>query len=182
MYAPYSGIAEEALRRAILERRPIEEIRAIEFDPATIDRQDVDSILNVAITYPEALGYLLSRGLRVDIVNGFGKTPLMYAAQHDQIESARLLLAAGANVTAATVMPFNTCAHSLEAINVTVLHYAARYASPALIHLLLAHGATASAEVLDTDSHSPIYWTRLNAKLNVGERRAIEDALQAAPK
>src|SRR5690606_35380685 len=106
----------QPLRQAILERRPIEEIdelyqaQAREAEPPDSfqEASQYDSVLNAAIGYPEALQYLLGRGLDPNVTNGFGKTPLMYAAQHDQLESARILLRAGADPNAATYPPEDT--------------------------------------------------------------------------
>lgn len=68
-YEPYTGAEEQLLREAILARAPLEEIRNIAVDPKEIDRAGQDSILNVAIDYPEALRYLLERGFDPNISN-----------------------------------------------------------------------------------------------------------------
>ncbi|MDY6944366.1 MAG: ankyrin repeat domain-containing protein, partial [Pseudomonadota bacterium] len=96
---------EQPLRQAILERQPLDVIKALYEDgvrdavPLDESRQasQYDSVLNAAIDNPEALQYLLDQKLDPNVANGFGKTPLMYAAQYDQLESARILLSAGAD-------------------------------------------------------------------------------------
>lgn len=130
-YEPFL-YGERALRQAILQNLPIEEIRQI---GGTL------SDISIAIEHPQALSFLLEQGVDPDQRNPFGKTPLMYAAQYNQLESARLLLAAGADANAMTIWPEDTCAYTLETSNMTALHYAVRYSSPDLIKLLLGHGA-----------------------------------------
>lgn len=130
-YAPYPK-DEAALRDAILAHRPMAEIRAL---PGKVDD------LAVAIEYPEALAYLIEQGADVNQANAFGKTPLMYAAQYNQVQSARTLLDKGAYPNATTLIPVDGCSYSLRTTNMTALHYAARYAGPELVKLLLDRGA-----------------------------------------
>ena len=70
-----------------------------------------------------------------------GMTPLMYAAQYNEIESAKLLIQYGANPNATTTMPNGRCYYTLTTTNMTPLHYAARYSSEEMIDLLLDNGA-----------------------------------------
>ncbi len=159
----------QALRQAILERRTLEDIdelyEAYEREAETLGMSEedslYDSLLNVAIEYPEALQYLLDRGLDPNAGNDFGKTPLMYAAQYDQLESARRLLEAGANPNLSTHLPQDTCFYTLRSSGVTALHYAVRYASVPLIRLLVAEGAATSSKAyhdrLGREGH-PIDW------------------------
>lgn len=149
MYDPQFAEGEEELRRAILEKRDIAELRTITFDEKNIDSLDGwvggpesrESILSVAIEHPQALSFLLQKGINPNHVNVFGKTPLMYAAQYNQIESARLLIDKGADLNAATKRPADNCYYTLRTFDMTPLHYAVRYASPELIRLLLDNGA-----------------------------------------
>ncbi|HFX6065138.1 TPA: ankyrin repeat domain-containing protein, partial [Klebsiella pneumoniae] len=134
------GPSDAPLRQAILDHRPMADIRAA--DRSRTGAPDAD-LLNLAVKYPKALRYLLDRGANPNTANSFGKTPLMYAAQYNQIQSAKLLLRAGADINAKTVVPPNDCSVSLHTINVTALHYAVRYSSAPLIKLLLANGAAA---------------------------------------
>jgi hypothetical protein len=140
-YEPYPGQGERQLRDAILSRAPLEKIRGMAVDPKGIDRAGEDSILNLAIEYPEALSYLLDKGFDPNIGNGFGKTPLMYAAQYNQLASAELLLRAGADPNATTYLSSDRCAYTINTSHWTPLHYAARYSSARLIKLLREHGA-----------------------------------------
>jgi hypothetical protein len=143
MYDPFPHDA--VLRRAILDRRPLPEIQAIGFDAGQSEKgpAQADSLLDVAIEYPQALDYLLKNGADPNRGNVFGKTPLMYAAQYDQLQSAKLLLAAGADPNATTTAPTDECDYDVRVVHVTALHYAARYASRDFIKLLLADHARA---------------------------------------
>ena len=134
-----------------------------------------ESILNIAINYPEALGYLVQYGISPDRQNDFGKTPLMYAAQYNQVESAKLLLAHGANVNASTVRPSDTCYYTLSTFNMTPLHYAVRYASPELIELLLDNGAqpfikAKNARQYPEAEETPLDWLRRYTAVDAEER------------
>mgnify|MGYP003402409965 FL=1 len=73
--------------------------------------------------------------------NGFGKTSLMLAAHFNDFDSVKILLAAGANLTAKT-MPNENLA--IQFTQRDALSYAAENAHPALISLLFSAGANAS--------------------------------------
>ncbi len=160
------GPTETVLRQAILERQPLSAIENREVPRPAQGAADYyasyDSLLNVAVEYPEALQYLLKEGLDPNVVNGFGKTPLMYAAQYNQLESVRILLAAGADPNAATHIPEDHCPYTLKTGGMTPLHYAARYASAALIRLLVAEGAATFAQTRNEDDElqqqTPLDW------------------------
>lgn len=136
---------ERPLRRAILERQPLAIIKQLELGERSKEQEEVgfgyDSILNVAIEYPEVLQYLLSKGFDPNAANAFGKTPLMYAAQYNQLESARILLAAGADPNAETHIPEDDCYYTLRTSGMTPLHYAVRYASAPVVLALIEHGS-----------------------------------------
>lgn len=184
MFDPQFAEGEEAMRKAILEKRKMSDIRAIKFDAQDIDAllsqwgenpDTHESILSIAVNYPEALGFLLQSGVANDHVNDFGKTPLMYAVQNNQIEAARLLIKAGADVNAVTTKPSNSCYYTLQTFNMTPLHYAVRYASAEMIKLLLDSGAQPFIKV---DNHrgypmaeaSPLDWLHRYTAANAAER------------
>jgi tetratricopeptide (TPR) repeat protein len=181
----YDRGAAIALRRAILERRPLEEIRSIPASVGNIDGDDdqrEESLLSVAVEYPDALAYLLERGANPNRPNAFGKTPLMYAAQHNAVASAKLLLDVGADPNAATVQPSDNCYYSLNRTSVTALHYAVRYASVELVELLVDRGAAVFAKVRgdfgEPEGQLPLDWLRRYAAADSKERNpniGIED-------
>ena len=70
--------------------------------PALGQGPDGDTALMAAVANPDAVSLLLQRGFDPNAANAWGKTPLMVAAEQNQIESMRRLLAAGANVHAET--------------------------------------------------------------------------------
>jgi len=72
MFDPQFSEGEEALRKKILERASLSDISSIEFNSDDIDSKtnrwsggpaSQESILNIAVSYPEALEYLLKEGL-----------------------------------------------------------------------------------------------------------------------
>ena len=172
MRAVYSGFSfsggsynpsrdSEDLRTAILERMPIDKIREFQISVEAINGSS-DSMLNVAVNYPLALEYLLSLGASPNHSNPFGKTPLMYAAQNNALESAEILINAGADPNATTIIPRDRCGYTLSTKAMTPLHYAVRYASPELIDLLLLSGANTYTAAFTGSEYSeaeyPVDW------------------------
>jgi len=175
-YEPFTNASQRKLRTALLERRPLAEIRAIELDfppfgpplenQLTTEGETIfaasesDSELNLAIHDPDTLEYLLNKGFDPDSPNEFGKTPLMYAAQANALGAVRLLLAHGANPNAETIEPWDRCRYTVNSKHVTPLHYAVRYGSAALVDLLLDNGAvpfiTAQTEWAGDPSFPPV--------------------------
>lgn len=170
-YQPYPVPGEKELRRAVLERKPVADIASINVDYAALDRKDGDSVLNVAIHYPEALKFLLSKGLDPNQGNAFGKTPLMYAAQYNELASIEILLAAGADPNARTVFAEDTCYYRLATTGMTPLHYAVRYASGAVIRRLIEGGAaTFIMARRDGEPMAPVAWFMRNLSRGNPER------------
>jgi ankyrin repeat protein len=103
---------------------------------------DMDPLLHVAVASPRALAALLDRTPDADLRDPIGKTPLMVAAQHDLVDSARLLLAHKAEVNTTTFAKTdgytrNGLAHDAR----SPLMYAAASGSLVMIRLLLDAGA-----------------------------------------
>lgn len=179
---------EGAVRKAIAARMSIAEIAAIGATKEQLTyRPDAfsfraDSILNLAVTYPQALRYLLELGLDPNVVNPFGKTPLMYAAQYDQIESMRILFEYGADPNAVTTAPQDRCTYALETSGVSALHYAVRFASAQTVELLLAHGAVPYARAGGRNAGTAREWlerytaresAERNQKLTTGDAERL---------
>ena len=101
----------------------------------------MDPLLHVAVASPRALEALLARGADADLRDDIGKTPLMVAAQHDRIESAKLLLAHRARVDATTYVESKPFGFALSHDARTPLMYAAASGSLEMIRLLLEAGA-----------------------------------------
>ena len=174
MYAPFGAPGEVELRKAILEHRPMRDIQATQADAPTMTR-----VLDAAVQYPEALRHLLAHGANPNAGNEFGKTPLMYAAQYNQLEATKILLAQGADPNAATTWPTDTCSYVLSTARMTPLHYAARYASSSVIRLLVANGALtfSKTEKERSDGEYPVDWLRRYAGSATQEQNAnVADA------
>jgi hypothetical protein len=171
-YQPFTVLGERELRRSVLEHRALAEIQDISISAHDIEASSEESVLNVAVAYPEALHYLLERKFNANKANAFGKTPLMYAIQHNQLQSVELLLAQGADPNAATVRPLDRCSYTLETSAMTPLHYAARYASPSVIRALLARGAFTFLRAEGTNHGTPLDWLRKYTAANASERNA----------
>jgi hypothetical protein len=140
--SPFPEGSDARLRRAILERRPISEISKIETTLEIIDGGVAgESILNVAVRYPEALAWLLEHGANPNVSNAFGKTPLMYAAQFGELRSVELLLDHGAYANATTKEPGDSCYYTFSNHGLGALHYAARFAGAPVIRRLVTAGA-----------------------------------------
>ncbi|HEY9035176.1 MAG TPA: ankyrin repeat domain-containing protein [Pseudomonadales bacterium] len=139
MYSPFSSEDEQKVRQAILGGEPLDVIKNIPLGGYINGDvyQSQESLLNIAIYRPEVVDYLLNQGADPDQVNGFGKTPLMYAAQYDQPATIKKLIEHGATVDAKS-----TSGGCVNTSGVTALHYATRYASPKTIHALLESGAS----------------------------------------
>jgi len=152
-----------SVRKLVVDGAPAAEIRAFfqageHKDPARLapflecaKAGAMDPLAHVAVLNPGALQVLWEQTnalvaedpQKLDLVfeanapNAFGKTPLMAAAQQDQIESARFLLDHGASPFATTLAPPSTrLGHDAR----TALMYAAARGSLAMIKLLLDAG------------------------------------------
>jgi uncharacterized protein YecT (DUF1311 family) len=106
-----------------------------------------------ALDHRETLKALLEMGVDPDSTGASGRTALMMAARLDRVDAARILIAYGASVDAGAgdkvaetdIGGDPSCmrgdaAHA-DTPGRTALSYAAERASPALVRLLLAHGA-----------------------------------------
>ncbi|MDR0666007.1 MAG: ankyrin repeat domain-containing protein [Campylobacteraceae bacterium] len=110
-----------------------------------------------SLKHPNLVKLLLEKGANVNDVNDFNKTALMYAAQFNLYESAKILLDNGINVNAAiseSDNPFSCL--SIGTYGVSALHYAVRYADIGFIKLLLDNGADKGLK--DTSGKTPLDW------------------------
>jgi len=78
----------------------------------TIDQEIIKrgDFLFYSAERPDVTALLLDMGANANAANtqsylGFGKTPLMYSAQYNQLETAKVLLKHGANSNAVTIKP-----------------------------------------------------------------------------
>lgn len=118
---------------------------------------DLDEpLVSDALEHTEALRMLLGMGLDPGAIGASGRTPLMVAARLDLVAAADVLLAQGAAVDkgASEAVAQTNGAGDAECISGkipagdtpgrTALSYAAQFGSPAMVRLLLAHGASAA--------------------------------------
>lgn len=193
-YKPFNTQEEVELRKAILEKRSIADIKAIDISaiPKVLAKRNRfaanESILNIAVTHPEALTYLIESGFDVNNKNAFHKTPLMYAAQHNAYDAVKILIDNGADVNAGTIIPEDRCKYTLKTTNITPLHYAVRYAHRDIIDLLLANGASKFYYVENqmerpSQIEYPVDWlTRFdNALLTAQDKAHLEAHLKLPP-
>ncbi|WP_323816369.1 ankyrin repeat domain-containing protein [Cellvibrio sp. NN19] len=181
----------EKILKVLLEKGDISIIKSISTDVRLIDRVESygvasDSLLAAAVTYPEALQYLLDQGLDPNQQNEFGKTPLMYAVQENQLESVSILLSKKADPNLSTNIPNDNCNYTLSKSGMRALHYAARYASPEVIKLLIEKGADPIVATSEKTGGYPIDWMRKytatdaeepNKNIPIGEILALEKLL-----
>ncbi|MBY0545247.1 MAG: ankyrin repeat domain-containing protein [Gammaproteobacteria bacterium] len=121
----------------------------------------------------EIVKYLLSRGAPINHQNAGGNTPLYLAIYHGSEAVANLLIQEGANVDIA-----NTKVLGLSEYDCTALHYAVRWASVAVVRVILEK-STHSINVKDHTGKTPLQQTierMLNASEN-GPLFTYEDKL-----
>ena len=144
--------AEKSLRGLLLQGAPYQVIKSWTDASGTEDSPEVmacekyapvDPLVLSAVADSAALPLILSNEGDVDARNDIGKTALMVAAQFDEMASARVLLAAKAQVNASTVQGVEQYSGTppLSHDARTPLMYAAESGSLQMIELLLAAGA-----------------------------------------
>ena len=146
----------------------------------------------LAVTRPDILSLLLQRGGSPNITNEFGKTPLMAAAQYNDLQSLNALIAAGAKVTATSSHPskihnndiFKRESRRCNAYNIKfgermALMYAAANASRSVIEALLKAGADPT--VADSEGNTADDYlagrgpTSINSKISYDERIEVTE-------
>lgn len=183
------------LVRALLSGAPVTKVRSLL--PRALDRpawpipagdadyedddpsHNAESALFFAVRHPQLVELLLKAGASAGRVNFFGKTPLMYAAQFDELASARLLLAAGAKVGARTRAIYR-CNRAIATGDRTALHYAAENAGLELIRLLVEAGADVTARTSGSGERSgqtPLDFLDRNTNLTEAGRVEAERLL-----
>lgn len=190
-YKPFVNDTEINLRKAILNKHALKKITAV--DKGALKQILADkkgkTLIHAAVNYPEALSFLLENGFNANVKNDFNKTPLMYAAQYNNLASVQLLLAAGADVNSATKIPDDKCRYNLRTSNMTPLHYAVRYADRALIDHLVAQGAPLDHKVRNefNTPHTfeyPVDWLKRfeNPELSKSDTEHLQKHLQVPGK
>ena len=179
---PRSTLAYEALQAAMYTNQPINVLHEIvallppeSANPyeKTRQQEQVDRILLAALHNDKYVELALSLGAGINSkTNSYGKTPLMYAAQLNEVESMRLLIENGADLNATT--DDQSSCPSLERDNRTALMYAAENAST-LIALLLEAGANIDAK--DSVGNDIKWYLSRNTELSDRERLGVAKLL-----
>jgi hypothetical protein len=140
-----------------------------------------------ALDHAQSLALLIKQGADVNEPNGFGKTALMYAAHLNQLESAKALIAAGADVNRETSnqdadgeITWN-CYSAFRSIGITrrtALMYALENADPQMVGLLLDAGANPNAR--DSEGRGALGYLARNTALPDRERRKSERLVRDA--
>jgi ankyrin repeat protein len=168
------------LHVSILNHQPIEIIRKLR-DAGAILSESPENEVILAVDDAAYLEQILALGPYVDHVNGFGKSALCYAAQMGYVDSAKVLLAHGADVNRLTyeltkgqdrkspIFWGDCCIVSYVR---SPLIYACEQGNLDMVRLLLDHGADPSlAHIKWSASRSPehtgLEWDRLLAKNSI---------------
>jgi uncharacterized protein YecT (DUF1311 family) len=122
-----------------------------------------------ALDLPAMVRLLLDKGAVPDSRNWFGKTALMYAAQWDLIDTAKVLIDKSADLNARTTeSTADTCDFAPKTRGRTALMYAAENASPPLIQLLIGNHANAS--LMDSEGHDALWYLDKSRRLSPEEK------------
>lgn len=166
------------LHVSILNQQPLDMIRALHKAGATLENAPENETI-LAIYDADYLKQILALGISVDHTNKFGKTALGYAAQLGYLDSAKVLLAHGADVNKATIPlkdygnwreehPFWRSGCHRVAGGKTPLMYACEQGSLAMVELLLKHGSDPIKQMEGKSPEDIIKrWDRLLSKNEV---------------
>ena len=143
--------------------------------------EDGEPILFYALDNLAIARLLIDKGANIQAGNWFGKTALMYAAQWDLLEIAKLLIDNHINVNAATPAvedPMQECS-APTITGRTALMYAAENASAPLIEMLLKAGADPKAKDSEGKTAGTVYFER-NVVIKGDDRQRISALLNPA--
>jgi len=168
------------LARALLVGLPPQQVGTLIDQVGSIESSVGEPWLVYAIEHPDLMKLLIKRGAPINQANGFGKTPLMYAAQANLADSVAFLLAHRANVAAHTAVPNDPWDYAILHDHRTALMYAAENASPNLINALLDAGASPNDR--DTQGLAPIDYFQRNPIHNGPDGPRVSAALAPTKK
>jgi ankyrin repeat protein len=147
---------QKNLLSAITDKKSLTTIKQLSENTKALSKH----ILNISIKNPEALEFFLTENSNPNEQNEFNKSLLMYAAQYNELESAKILIKNKADLNLSTIIPNDTCTYKLSKFGMTALHYAVRYASYDFVKLLLDNGAYPYAKTSEQDGGYPIDWLK----------------------
>lgn len=111
---------EKCIRRFILDKT---------FDPNASFGIDGYPIFTFIKMSNDLLKFLVNNGLKVNVKNGYGSTPLHIAAMMGDLEMTKILVEAGADVNVT------------DGAERTPLHCASHFTNQELVDYLISHGA-----------------------------------------
>ena len=126
--------------------------------PDMIEMLDIlnDDVIALAGASEEKMIALLEAGFNPNRDNDFGKTPLFYAIQFNNLAGAKALIDAGADVNAAYYNKRDDGCSSITGWGRTPLMHAAQHGSIQMVDLLIARGANVSS--LDDNGNGVEYY------------------------
>lgn len=165
---------DEAIQAQIAKVPPDQEKTLAQLQQLREAQMDVP--LAAALGDIRLMEFFLAKGANPDAsTTWFHKTPLMYAAQQNELSSAKLLIERGADVNAETDGTSARC-HTLDRDHRTALMYAAENADADLIELLLDSGADISAT--DTKNNLALWYFEKNTLIkNDSARQSLRQKL-----
>lgn len=178
-YLILSGADKNKIRERLESGMPQNDMYSAESE----GESDVDPILSVAFFRPDVMNMILElcppgstkescQGLNTDVnaENDFGKTPLMYAAQYGILESAEILVNAGADINARTAPGSDRkCYEScMRNGGRTALMYAAQEGREDIIRYLVDKGA----DITLTDTQGMTAYDYLTGRAPEGDPTA----------
>ena len=142
----------DKLRKYLLLNKPIKDIEPLLIGSwqnpkeKSYALEDTEPMIFYALFHPKLLKFLLQKGADVNITNTFGKNALMYAAQYNLYESAKILINNNIDINKGTIKVEDSYEILIETYNKTALHYAAENSSFEFIQLLLDNEANKNAK------------------------------------
>lgn len=170
------------LGRAALADAPVDALRALTTSGDDLNARSPagEAPLVMALGNQAALAWMIGAGADVNGRNAFDKTPLMHAAYLNLPDAIRGLLAAGAEVNAATYAEASqeesdACVFSIDSRQRTALMYAAENAGLEAIEALVRAGADVAAR--DSRSRDVLDYLSRNSRLTTAQREAAQRLL-----
>lgn len=138
----------------------------------------IEPTLFYALERPKLVELMLSRGANIKATGNFDKTALMYTAQLNLPETAKLLLARGADPNVVTGEAKSCGENLIRVTRRTALMYAAANADRDFVQLLLDGGADPAAE--DSERQSAASYVALNRALSEDQKAEMIGILRRA--
>lgn len=173
-----AGLRGFLLNLALVDDYPAAVVQRLVDEGARVDPKtdaDVETALMRATARGETTAILLRAGADPNRRNTFGKTALMHAVAERNLAGVEALIAAKADVDAATYADPRKSCSALKAGSRSVLIYAAWQSTPEIAAVLLAAGADPAAR--DSNGEGPLDYLPRNGTLDDAQRTALRRQL-----